>query len=293
MVVITMTKCPPRLRGDLSKWLSEINVGVYVGHVNAKVRDGLWRRVCENIKEGQATMVYTASNEQHMAFRVHNTSWKPVDFDGITLMQKPKPSKNNDTPETPVLKHGFSNAAHQRMARQIKRKKNTPKISDYIFIDIETTGLKTDKDDIIEIGTLYISENGEINKWNTLIKTDKTIPDGIKKLTGITNELCNKDGISLAEALKHLKSLIQNKIVVAYRAEFDINFLEEAYDKLSMEIPFIKTKDAFPIAKKLLELPNHQLETVAKHFSIDTTGNHRASIDCEILYQVFLKLNEF
>lgn len=74
MVVITMTKCPPRLRGDLSKWLSEINVGVYVGHVNAKVRDGLWRRVCENIKEGQATMVYTASNEQHMSFRVHNTS---------------------------------------------------------------------------------------------------------------------------------------------------------------------------------------------------------------------------
>lgn len=48
--------------------------GVYVDHVNAKVRDRLWRRVCENIKEGQATMVYTASNEQHMSFRVHNTS---------------------------------------------------------------------------------------------------------------------------------------------------------------------------------------------------------------------------
>ena len=28
-----MTNCPPSLRGDLSKWLCEINTGVYVGNV--------------------------------------------------------------------------------------------------------------------------------------------------------------------------------------------------------------------------------------------------------------------
>ena len=31
MIVVTVTDCPPRLRGDLSKWLLEINTGVYVG----------------------------------------------------------------------------------------------------------------------------------------------------------------------------------------------------------------------------------------------------------------------
>jgi CRISPR-associated protein Cas2 len=36
-----MTKCPPKLRGDLSKWLLEINTGVYVGQVSARVRDAL------------------------------------------------------------------------------------------------------------------------------------------------------------------------------------------------------------------------------------------------------------
>ncbi len=32
VIVITLTSCPPKLRGDLSKWLCEINTGVYVGN---------------------------------------------------------------------------------------------------------------------------------------------------------------------------------------------------------------------------------------------------------------------
>ena len=84
-----MTNCPPKLRGDLSKWRLEINTGVYVGHVNARVREALWQRICENIRDGQATMVFTTNNEQHMDFYVHNTSWKPVDLDGIKLMKHP------------------------------------------------------------------------------------------------------------------------------------------------------------------------------------------------------------
>ena len=63
MVVITMNSCPPKLRGDLTKWLFEIHTGVYVGQVNAKVREMLWGRVCQNIKDGQAVMVYSFANE--------------------------------------------------------------------------------------------------------------------------------------------------------------------------------------------------------------------------------------
>ena len=88
MIVVSMTKCPPKLRGDLSKWLLEINTGVYVGKVSARVREALWQRICENISDGQATMVFSAQNEQHMDFYVHNNkSLMPVDFDGIKLIK--------------------------------------------------------------------------------------------------------------------------------------------------------------------------------------------------------------
>ena len=86
-----MTNCPPSLRGDLSKWLCEINTGVYVGNVSSRVRDAIWDRVCENLKNGQATLVFNTNNEQRMDFRTHNTSWEAVDFEGIKLMRRPLP----------------------------------------------------------------------------------------------------------------------------------------------------------------------------------------------------------
>ena len=89
MIVVTLTDCPPRLRGDLSKWLLEINTGVYVGQLNKRVREELWKRICDNLPRGRATMVYSANNEQGMEFRVHNTRWMPVDFEGLTLMMRP------------------------------------------------------------------------------------------------------------------------------------------------------------------------------------------------------------
>ena len=37
LLVITLKKVPQSLRGDLTKWLQEIDVGVFVGNVNTKV----------------------------------------------------------------------------------------------------------------------------------------------------------------------------------------------------------------------------------------------------------------
>lgn len=108
-----MTDCPPRLRGDLSKWLQEINTGVYVGNVNSRVRDAIWNRVCENLKTGRATMVFSTNNEQKMDFRVHNTLWTPVDFEGIQLIRRPLP--NSAETEAP-LKPGLAKPPNGRWA---------------------------------------------------------------------------------------------------------------------------------------------------------------------------------
>lgn len=131
--------CPPRLRGDLSKWLCEINTGVYVGNVSSRVRDAVWDRVCQNLKNGQATLVYTAAGEQRMEFRTHNTSWEAVDFDGIKRMRRPLPQTQTEAMD---LKPGFSKAAKYQMAQKMaQRTARKPGKNDYTVIDLETTGL--------------------------------------------------------------------------------------------------------------------------------------------------------
>ncbi|HIR87109.1 MAG TPA: type I-E CRISPR-associated endoribonuclease Cas2, partial [Candidatus Limivicinus faecipullorum] len=120
MVVIVLTDCPPKLRGDLSKWLFEINTGVYVGRVSARVRELLWERICENLNKGQATMVYPAAVEQRMEFRVHNTSWTIADYDGLKLMRRPLPMPEGER-DNGILEAGFSKAAAYRKINRMQR----------------------------------------------------------------------------------------------------------------------------------------------------------------------------
>ena len=115
MVVISLTECPISLRGDLTKWLLEITPGVFVGRVSARVREKLWLRVCDAITSGRATMVYSARNEQHLGFKVHNAEWEPIDFDGIKLMLRPSPARIK---KLGGLRLGYSNASKYRAAKR-------------------------------------------------------------------------------------------------------------------------------------------------------------------------------
>lgn len=90
MIVVVVTACPPKFRGQLTRWLLEISAGVYVGHCSARVRDKLWERILEHVGRGKALMVHSVRGEQWLAFRVHQHEWQPTDFDGLSLMMRPR-----------------------------------------------------------------------------------------------------------------------------------------------------------------------------------------------------------
>jgi CRISPR-associated protein Cas2 len=88
LTVVVLTAVPPGLRGHLTRWLLEISPGVFVGHISARVRELMWQRVVEFVNDGRALMVYSARNEQRLAFEVHGHDWIPADYDGISLMRR-------------------------------------------------------------------------------------------------------------------------------------------------------------------------------------------------------------
>lgn len=286
MIVITMTDCPPKLRGDLTKWLFEIDTGVYVGNVSAKVREALWLRIRENIKDGRATMVYNASNEQRLEFRTHNSTRKIRDFDGIKLMMRP----NSSASDAEELPRGFSSASKRRISG--RRRNAAHSDAEWAFLDIETTGLDPQKDRIIEIAVLVADKSRIISEWSSLIKSDTQLPSHITELTHITDEMLS-GGAELIDALEELSELVKGKTVICYNGRFDIAFLENAYNKNALEFPIGKAIDILPQARrKIMGIENYKLGSLAEYFKIPCETQHRAAEDCEILYRVFLKLNE-
>lgn len=87
MIVISIDNAPENLRGELTKWLLEIKPGVFVGKVNATVREILWEKVCERATYG-AVLVYSYNTEQGFDVKLHGTPRREVvDVEGIKLIK--------------------------------------------------------------------------------------------------------------------------------------------------------------------------------------------------------------
>lgn len=168
MTVVTLTSVPSSLRGDLTKWLQEISTGVYVGNINVRIRKELWKRIVDNIKDGQATMSYAKRSETGYDCIVHNTNRKVIYYDGIPLVFIP----NETTPKEPQ-KLGFSNAAkYEKIKRNNKHKKNINE--EYVVVDLETTGINAEKDKIIEVAAIK-KEDEKLLVFKELVIIDKVI----------------------------------------------------------------------------------------------------------------------
>jgi CRISPR-associated protein Cas2 len=90
MVVMILEKVPTSLRGELTRWLIEPRAGVFVGHVNAMVRDMLWQKCCARMREGGVLQVWSTNTEQRFLMRARgDTRRQIVELDGLQLIRLP------------------------------------------------------------------------------------------------------------------------------------------------------------------------------------------------------------
>lgn len=186
----------------------------------------------------------------------------------------------------------FSIAEREKIARTLKGKSTIDLLSDYIIFDIETTGLDSSYDEVIEIGAIKVKNNKIVSKFNSLVKPKNEIDEYITELTGITNEMV-KDAPTIEEILPDFMNYIGNDILIGHNVNFDINFIYDNLYRNKFDVLTNDFIDTMRISRKLLpELPHHRLIDLAKYFKIDSTNNHRSLKDCEITMNVYENLKE-
>jgi CRISPR-associated protein Cas2 len=297
MIVLTLTDCPPSLRGELTRWLLEINTGVYVGRVSARVRDQIWQRVQEYASHGRATMVFSSGKgEQRLDFRTHNSDWEPIDFDGLKLMLRPSTTRVSDRNSkiNVELRDGFSKAAKMRTAKRMSKKNNSPHLwEDYVVIDLETTGLSPQRDEVMEIGAVKVQKGKVEATFQALVKINGKIPPSVSQLTGLTDEMLQTKGRLLQEVLTDFLSFVGELPVVAHNGDFDYAFLRTACANHGLPLFSNRRTDTLTLAKRWIEqIPDYKLETLVEHLSIPVNRLHRSLEDCFATMQLYEKLNE-
>ena len=88
MIVVIVQKPPAQLRGELTRWLFEVDTGVYVGTATARVREHLWERLSTGVGTARALMVWSDKNEQRLSILAHHYPWEVLDFDGLNLFRR-------------------------------------------------------------------------------------------------------------------------------------------------------------------------------------------------------------
>ena len=186
----------------------------------------------------------------------------------------------------------FSIAEREKIERTLKGKSTIDLLSDYIIFDIETTGLDSSYDEVIEIGAIKVKNNKIVSKFNSLVKPKNEIDEYITELTGITNEMV-KDAPTIEEILPDFMNYMGNDILIGHNVNFDINFIYDNLYRNKFDVLTNDFIDTMRISRKLLpELPHHRLIDLAKYFKIDSTNNHRSLKDCEITMNVYENLKE-
>ena len=293
LTVITLKKVPPSLRGDLTKWMQEIAQGVYVGNFNSKVREQLWERVTQNVATGEATMSYAYRNEIGYQFETFNTERQIIDYDGIPLVMLMAEDTVEDKRDS---NYGFSNASKFRKARKYSTNiihPNGLSKPTFVIVDVETTGLDSKLDDIIELGAIKVVD-GEVNKFQRLVKIDKEIPENIIELTSLTTEYLDNNGVSLSEAMKDFIEFIEDIDIVGYGIDFDVMFLNESLLRLKQQPLMNKTFDLIRLVKKeKLFLKDYKLQTALEGYGMSEKQTHRALEDAELIYQLSKRVNNF
>ena len=159
---------------------------------------------------------------------------------------------------------------------------------EFVVFDIETTGLNSHTNKIIEIGAVKIKSGRIIDRYSQLINPGISIPYHITEITSITNEqVANQPKID--EVIGKFVDFIGDAVLVAHNAPFDMGFIKrdiKEYLNIDLESSVIDTlqmaRDLFPDFKK------YGLGDLNKSLGLALEKHHRAVDDSQATANMFI-----
>ena len=163
----------------------------------------------------------------------------------------------------------------------------------FVALDLETTGLDFEKDEIIEVALVRF-ENGEPKEnIDFLVKPSAAeLRPFIETLTGIS-EKDLADAPDFATVAGQICSFIGELPIVAHNAVFDSKFLKQTFAKVGISYDSHVFWDSLTLSRiAFQDVPNHRLDTLVQELNIERSRAHRALPDADACGRLFVKALE-
>lgn len=164
-------------------------------------------------------------------------------------------------------------------------------VKDYVVFDLETTGIYTDSDEVIEISGIKVKDGKAAEEFTSLVNPGRHIPAGASAVNGIRDDMV-KDAPVFSQVLGDFLEFAGDMTLVGHNIHnFDMKFIYRDAQKFYGKIPGNDYIDTLRFARKVLPgLSHHKLVDLAEYYGISAKGAHRALNDCRMNQQIFESL---
>ena len=104
---------------------------------------------------------------------------------------------------------------------------------EYVAFDLETTGLSSQHDEIIEIGAVILKAGREVDRFQSFVDPGRLLTQKIVDLTGITDEML-RGAPDIGEILPRFLAFCGDRPLIAHNADFDVGFVSAACRRLGI-----------------------------------------------------------
>ncbi len=156
----------------------------------------------------------------------------------------------------------------------------------FVYYDTETTGIKSEKDRIIEIAA-YDPKRDQ--SFEELINPGIPIPADATAIHGISNEMVESKASFQVVGQKFIEFCGEDAVLVAHNNDsFDVHFLKAECARHGLIMPQWKWLDTLKWARRYRpDLPRHSLQFLREIYGFAANNAHRALDDVMMLYNVF------
>lgn len=161
-------------------------------------------------------------------------------------------------------------------------------VKDYVVFDLETTGIYTSSDEVIEISGIKVKNGKVAEEFTSLVNPGRHIPKGASAVNGIRDDMV-ESAPEFSQVLGEFLDFAGDMVLVGHNIHtFDMKFIYRDAQKFYGKIPDNDYVDTLKFARTVLPgLSHYKLVDLAEHYGISVQGAHRAFNDCRMNQQVY------
>ncbi len=161
----------------------------------------------------------------------------------------------------------------------------------YVVVDVETTGGRGEQHRVTEIGAVKVRNGRVVDRFQTLLNPQRSIPAGITRLTGITPAMV-ADAPVFADIADEFEAFMQDAIFVAHNVEFDFGFIAREFARLGRSFRYPRLCTCASMRRLYPGHRSYSLAALCRAFDIPLRQHHRALCDAEAAAELLLLVNE-